>query len=44
MAENRAVIYKGPCRTEIEDIGYPKMLAKGKLAAWKLKISVIQKC
>lgn len=30
MAENRAVVYQGPCRMTVEDIGYPKMLAKGK--------------
>jgi glutathione-independent formaldehyde dehydrogenase len=29
MAENRAVVYRGPCHMEIEDIGYPKMIAKG---------------
>ena len=30
MAENRAIVYKGPHTMVVEDIGYPKMLAKGK--------------
>lgn len=30
MAENRAVVYKGPHKLAIEDIGYPEMEIKGK--------------
>lgn len=30
MTGNRAVVYKGPQHMEVEDIGYPQMLAKGK--------------
>lgn len=30
MPENRAVVFKGPCTMAVEDIGYPKMIAKGK--------------
>ncbi len=31
MAENNAVVYKGPCNVVIEDIGFPKMEAMGRL-------------
>lgn len=30
MQENRAIVYKGPNKLTIEDIGYPKMVAMGK--------------
>lgn len=30
MAENRAVVYKAPCKVAVEDIGYPKMEVKGR--------------
>lgn len=30
MAENRAVVYKRPCKMAVEDIGYPRMEARGK--------------
>ncbi len=30
MAANRALVYKAPCQMAVEDIGYPKMIAKGR--------------
>lgn len=31
MTGNRAIVYKSPHKLAIENIGYPKMEAKGKL-------------
>lgn len=44
MAENRAVVYRGPCQMAVEDIGFPKMEAKGKPAQHGVILQVLATC
>lgn len=44
MAENRAVIYKGPCQVSVEEIAFPKMEAKGKPVQHGVILQILATC
>jgi glutathione-independent formaldehyde dehydrogenase len=44
MAENRAVVYRGPCRVSVEDIGFPKMEVKARPVQHGVILQVLATC
>lgn len=44
MAENRAVVYQGPHNMVVEDIGFPKMEAKGKPVQHGVILQILATC
>lgn len=44
MAENRAVVYRGPCEVAVEDIGFPKMETKGKPVQHGVILQILATC
>ena len=44
MAENRAVVYQGPCKMAVEEIGFPRMEAKGKPVQHGVILQILATC